>query len=156
MMGWSAALARDGDFRGVSDGRFLTAYLGIPLVRLQIIDCLRARGSVTRPHLARLLGWTTGGLRAHLEVLEDIGLIESTRVRVPSSFKPVTSYRLNAGRLRDVAGALERTLSGADWPAGVGDCQPAYWHESSISSSDVHPARQPGRSASAPRGLRQQ
>lgn len=118
-MGWSASLAQDGNFHEVSDDRFLSAYLGIPLVRLQIIDCLRVRRNVTRPDLARSLGWTTGGLRVHLEVLEDLGLIVSTRVRVPSSFKPVTSYQLNTARLEDVACALARTLNGRDRPTGA-------------------------------------
>lgn len=109
-MDWGSLLARGGDFRDVTDGRFIASYLGIPAIRLQIIDCIRRRGIVTRPELARELGWTSGGLRSHLEVLQELGLLESERIRVPDSFKPVTAYRLDEMRLTTIATLVRTAL----------------------------------------------
>ncbi|MDL9978752.1 helix-turn-helix domain-containing protein [Microbacterium sp. ASV49] len=116
---WSALVKRGG-FSCIDDAVFIAGYLGIPSVRLKIIRLLQQRAWATLPALAADLGWTRNGLLRHVEVLEDLGLLQQFTARVPGSDRPATCYKLDPARLNRVADAAAEALRGTSSIGGPG------------------------------------
>ncbi len=101
------------------DGRFLAAYLGIPVIRLRLLELLRRHGEMTASRLATTLGWTSGGIRPHLEVLEDLGIVDHTVKKLPEICRPTACYRLDPQRADQVGRLVLEAIAarGAEGPS---------------------------------------
>ncbi|MFT4279783.1 winged helix-turn-helix domain-containing protein [Microbacterium sp.] len=62
--------------------------LGVPPMRLELLRAVAHLGSATTSQLARQVGCTRNGLRPHLAILEELGVVRAETQRILGSYRP--------------------------------------------------------------------
>lgn len=86
--------------------------MGVPPVRLELLQALSASAPATVSQLAKIVGCTRNGLRPHLDALEELGALVSETTRVRGSFRPTRVYRLDRAKVEEIAWSVYDAVIG--------------------------------------------
>jgi predicted ArsR family transcriptional regulator len=86
--------------------------LGVPAVRVELLRLFARSDRATVSQLAHHIGCTRNGLRPHLAVLEELGVIQGETHRIRGAFRPTRVYRPVPARIEEIGWSLYDAVAG--------------------------------------------
>lgn len=77
--------------------------LGVSTLRLELLRAFMTQSHATVSELMEVTGCTRGGLRPHLQALEQFGALHSEILRIPGVFRPTRVYHVDRGKVEEIA-----------------------------------------------------